>query len=76
MSDSAKQLLEDALRLSESERASVAGALIESLHGPAEADVVAAWDVEIERRVGELDAKRVKTVPGPEARSALFDGFE
>lgn len=76
MSVTAKNLLEEALRLDEPDRASIAGALIESLHGPAESGVEEAWDRVIERRVTELDSGKVTTVPWSEVRSRLFDGFE
>ena len=76
MSPSAKQLLDEALRLDESDRASIAGALIESLHGPAEPGADEAWDEVIRRRVAELDAGKAETVPWSEVRARLFDGFE
>lgn len=63
MSPSAKKLLEEALHLGEGERATLAGALIESLHGPAEI-VEEAWERVIERRVRELEAGSAETVPG------------
>ncbi|HUP65412.1 MAG TPA: addiction module protein [Thermoanaerobaculia bacterium] len=76
MSPSAKQLLNEVLRLDESDRASIAGALIESLHGPAEPGADEAWDEVIRRRVADLDAGKAKTVPWSEVRARLFDGFE
>jgi putative addiction module component (TIGR02574 family) len=76
MSPTVKHLLEEALQLDEAERASLAGALIESLHGPAEPGVEAAWDQVIRRRVSELEAGTAKTVPWSEVRARLFDGFE
>jgi putative addiction module component (TIGR02574 family) len=76
MSPSAKKVLEEALHLGETERASIAGALIESLHGPAEPGVEEAWEVEIERRIRELENGAVETVPWSEVRARLFDGFE
>jgi putative addiction module component (TIGR02574 family) len=76
MSVTAKNLLAEALRLDEPDRASIAGALIESLHGPPEPGVEEAWDRVIERRVAGLDAGEAKTVPWSEVRARLFDGFE
>jgi putative addiction module component (TIGR02574 family) len=76
MSPSAKKLLEEALNLGESERASIAGALIESLHGPSEPGIEEAWEVVIEQRVHELESGAVKTKPWSEVRAQLFDGFE
>lgn len=75
MSSSAKNLLEDALHLEESERATLAGALIESLHGPAEIGVEEAWERVIERRVRELEAGTAETIPWSEVRARLFSGY-
>ena len=76
MSPTAKTLLKQALDLSEGERASIAGALIESLHGPSEPGVDGARDAVIARRVAEIDSGTVATIPWSEVRSQLFDGFE
>ena len=71
-----KDLLAEALRLDDLERASIAGALIENLYDPAEPGVEQAWDRVIERRVAELDAGIAKTVPWSEVRARLFNGVE
>jgi hypothetical protein len=76
MSPSVKNLLVEALRLDEGERASLAGALIESLHGPAEDGAEGAWDEVVRQRVAELTAGTATTVPWSEVRARLFDGFE
>lgn len=76
MGPSAKKVFEEALHLGESERAAIAGALIESLHGPAEPAAEEAWEREIERRVREIETGSVVTVPWSEVRARLFDGFE
>ncbi len=76
MSETAKQILTKALSLSEADRAALAGALIESLEGEADPGAEAAWDAEIKRRIGELDAKSVETVPWSQVRERLFRGFE
>lgn len=72
----ASEVLRQALRLDEKDRASVAGALIESLHTEVDPDVESAWDAEIRRRVDELDSGAVKTVPWSEVRERLFRGLE
>jgi hypothetical protein len=69
MSTSAKKLLEEALHLEEGERATLAGALIESLHGPAESGVEEAWERVIERRVRELEAGTAETFPWSQVRT-------
>ena len=63
MTTAVKQLLNQALELTEDERATLAGWLIESLEGEAPDGVEAAWRQEIERRVSELDAGEVEAVP-------------
>lgn len=75
MSTSAKKLLEEALHLEENERATLAGALIESLHGPAEVGVEEASERVIERRVRELEAGTAETIPWSEVRARLFSGY-
>jgi putative addiction module component (TIGR02574 family) len=72
----ASEVLEQALALGEKDRASVAGALIESLQPELDADAEQAWDAEIRRRVEELDSGVVQTVPWSEVRRHLFRGLE
>ena len=60
MTRNARQVLDAALALSEKERADVAYQLIRSLDGPEpsaeeQAEIDAAWVVEIERRVTEIE---------------------
>lgn len=62
--------------MDEGDRASIAGALIESLHGEPELGVEADWEAEIKRRVVELDARTVETIPWSEVRKRLFRGFD
>ncbi len=66
-------VLRDATELSEQDRAALAGFLIESLEAEPDPDVEAAWAVEIERRVQELEAGTVKSVPWEEVRQRLLD---
>lgn len=66
-----KQILLEALRLSDEERAAIAGELIESLDTEVDADAEAAWSAEIHRRVEELNAGRARTVPWVEARRRI-----
>jgi putative addiction module component (TIGR02574 family) len=69
---SAKQnVIEQALRLSEAERLEVLEAVYESLEGPADPDAEQAWSAEIQRRVEDIDAGRVKLVPWTEARRQI-----
>jgi putative addiction module component (TIGR02574 family) len=76
MSAKASEVLEQALALDEADRATVAGALIESLEAPAEPGAEQAWSEVIQRRVAELQSGDVKAVPWSEVRERLFRGFE
>jgi putative addiction module component (TIGR02574 family) len=76
MSPTAEEVLKQALTLDESDRASVAGALIESLHEQVDPDAEEAWDAVIRRRVEELESGAVETIPWTEVRKRLFRGFE
>lgn len=72
MTDRTKQLLEQALSLSEGERAEIAGVLIESLEPAPDTNVEEAWRREVARRVAELDSGAARTVPWEEVRDQLF----
>lgn len=76
MNETTDELLKMALSLEEKDRALLAGALIESLHGEAEPGVAGAWESEIQRRVSELESGAVETVPWSRVRERLFRGFE
>jgi putative addiction module component (TIGR02574 family) len=76
MSKAAEDLLKKALSLDLQDRASLAGALIESLEGDVDPDAEGAWEAEIRRRVSELESHSVETVPWSTVRERLFNGFE
>ncbi len=65
------ELKKKASQLSETERAELALALIESLDGPADADVEEAWRVEIERRAAQVERGEVQLIPGDEVFEQL-----
>jgi putative addiction module component (TIGR02574 family) len=56
----------------ETDRAELAGRLLESLHGQPDEDVEVAWAEEIERRVRQIDSGEVKTIPWEEVREKLY----
>jgi putative addiction module component (TIGR02574 family) len=66
-----KQLLVEALRLTDEERAALAGELIDSLDSEVDPDAEAAWAAEIRSRVSAIQAGRAKTVPWSEARRRI-----
>jgi hypothetical protein len=67
----AKQLLVEALRLSDEERAARAGELIESREGDVDADAEAAWSAEIRTRLDRVDAGTATTISWSEARRRI-----
>jgi putative addiction module component (TIGR02574 family) len=76
MTNSAQDLLKQALALDERDRAALAGALLESLHGELDEGSEEAWAREIRRRVSELESQAVETVPWSQVKERLFSGYE
>ncbi len=72
MTSTAAKVLEDALRLSEQERADIAALLIASLDSEEDQDVESAWRAEIQRRLRELDQGTAKLIPWSEARQIIM----
>jgi len=72
MSSAVTELFKQAADLSEEDRATLAGLLIESLEGEVDPDVEQAWAKEVERRVAEMDSGAVKTVPWETVRADLL----
>jgi putative addiction module component (TIGR02574 family) len=75
MSPVLAELKQQAAQLSESERAELALALIQSLDGEPDADVEEAWRIEVERRVAEIDRGEVQLIPGDEVFARLRKRF-
>ena len=72
MSTHVTELFAKACNLSEEERATLAGLLIESLESETDPDVEEAWRKEVERRLAELDSGAAKTVPWETLRAELL----
>ena len=72
MTNKTDAILKQALELSEEERADLAGALLESLEPPADADLDSAWREEIARRMAEIDSGAVQTVRWDVVRDRLY----
>jgi putative addiction module component (TIGR02574 family) len=72
MNAATQQLLAQALALPEAERADLAAELIGSLDAQVDDDAQQQWTKEIERRIAELDAGTVTTVPWTEIRRRLM----
>lgn len=69
--DILKRLREEALGLTEAERADLARTLMESLDAPADPDAADAWDREIVRRLAEIDAGTATMVDRDEFRNRM-----
>jgi putative addiction module component (TIGR02574 family) len=73
MSKDLTEVLRDASELSEQDRATLAGLLIESLETEADSGVEETWVAEIARRVAQLEAGDTKISPWEEVRQRLRD---
>jgi putative addiction module component (TIGR02574 family) len=71
MTNAVRELYEKASRLSESDRAELAGLLLETLQQPPDPGVEEAWAQEIARRLAEYRAGRTRTIPWQELRAEL-----
>lgn len=68
----AAELLQHALRLPVDDRLELATELLESVEGAEDPAWTAAWAAEIDRRVRELDAGAVESVPWSQVRSEIL----
>jgi len=72
MATELSQLFREALELTDNDRATLAGLLIESLEAPADPDVESAWAVEAERRWQEVESGSVQTIPWEGIKAKLL----
>jgi putative addiction module component (TIGR02574 family) len=72
MKREAAEILKDALPLPAEARAALAGSLLESLDTEVDEDAEAAWVIEVNRRIAELDTGAVKTIAWVEVRRRLI----
>jgi putative addiction module component (TIGR02574 family) len=72
MTSPLSNLLQDALRLSATDRGELAARLLESLDPDTEADADEAWAKEIATRLDDYRSGRVKPIPGQEALRLIF----
>lgn len=71
MTRSVEELYERASELPAEDRAELAGRLLESIEEEADEGVEEAWAAEIERRMADYRAGRVKTISWTELRARL-----
>jgi putative addiction module component (TIGR02574 family) len=72
----ARQLLVEALRLSDEERAALAGELIQSLDREIDEGAEAAWSAEIRARLDRLESGAAVTVSWAEARRRVHAAIQ
>lgn len=71
MSNPAERVLDEALKLTAPQRASVAAELLASLDGEADSDADAAWAAEIEKRIQRVRRGEATGRPWPVVRESL-----
>jgi len=71
MPSKAQQVLREALALPPKARADIAGTLLRSLDTKEETGVEAAWAVEVEHRLGEIESGKTKLIPWQRVRRRL-----
>ena len=71
MTNVARVVLAEALRLAFDAGAEIAAELLGSLHGPSDPDAETAWNVEIERRVAAIEAGRVRVESWDDVRRRI-----
>ena len=72
VTDEAKTLLEEALKLPVRQRAGLVSSLIDSLEESDEADVEQAWVDEVQKRARELETGQVQGLTWAEARRIML----
>lgn len=72
MATELRQLFREAMELTDNDRATLAGLLIESLETEPDPDVERAWAEEAERRWQEIQSGKVQTIPWEEVRAKLL----
>ena len=71
-----QRLRSEALALSEAERAELAHDLIQSLDAPHDNAVVDAWELEISRRIAEIDSGQAELVERSGFRRRIRERIE
>jgi putative addiction module component (TIGR02574 family) len=73
MSANVKKLLNDALTLSESDRALLAASIINSIDSGDDLEVEAAWETEILKRLADIDSGAVTLLSWSDARKKITE---
>ena len=72
MSPGAQKILEDALQLPPDEIDWLVESLLIKEKGEPEAEIEASWDVEIKRRLDEIDSGAVKMIPAEQVHARMI----
>jgi putative addiction module component (TIGR02574 family) len=75
MAQDITEILKQAMALPGEARAALAGALLDSLDNETNESAEAEWDIEIARRVQELDSGSVRPISWVEARRQIADAL-
>lgn len=75
MSRSAQEILEEALQLPPGEVDWLVESLLIKEKVESVAEIEAAWDTEIKRRLDEIDSGAVELVPGEQVRAEMIDSL-
>jgi putative addiction module component (TIGR02574 family) len=75
MTHSVEEIYAEAVELGESDRAALAGLLLNSLEPPADDRLDEAWVKEIKRRIRSLESGEATEVSWEEARARLWARF-
>jgi putative addiction module component (TIGR02574 family) len=71
MTTQISNLLNEALKLSNKERADLAARLLATLEPEMEASIREEWEAEIDRRLKDLKTGKTRTIPWSEARRRI-----
>ncbi len=69
-----EEVIREALKLPAEARAALAGSLLDSLDDTIDDDAEHAWEIEIARRIEEIDEGRAELIPWSEARRRIVGG--
>ena len=70
---SADELRERALQLPADERLALATELLDSVEGPEDPEWAAAWAVELDRHVKELESGAAKSIPWEQVKARILE---
>lgn len=71
MTQRSLELLQQALSLTEEERADLAASLLNTLDASPDADAESSWQEEISRRASDLDSAKARTIPWQDVQAQV-----